>query len=57
MEFCSEINEDSFYRRITELNDERPLLSTDEKVDILKNNSLTFDFSITPKIKLIEESR
>ena len=57
MEFWSETNEDSFYRRITELKDGRPVLSTDEKVDILKNNSLTVDFSITPEIKVIEEAR
>ena len=57
MEFLSETYEDSFYRRITELIDGRPVLSTDEKVDILKNNSLIVDFSITPEIKVIQEAR
>ena len=57
MEFLTDNNEEDFYRLIIELKDGRPALSTDEKVDILKNNSLDIELTITPKINVIEKAR
>ena len=57
MKFISDNNEEGFYILITELKDGRPALSTDEKVDILKNNSLDIELTITPEINVIEKAR
>lgn len=57
MKFISDNIENNYYRLITELKDGRPALSTDEKVDILKSNSLDIELTITPEINVIEKAR